>query len=90
MTTDPQSERWTIARIKARTWLHTMIQLAGFTLIFWAAYSFFGPILLEYYRQTSSVPAAITNATELVPVLDSVSALAVFAAGAFTVHFTTR
>lgn len=79
-----------VLRIRARTAAYTVVQLFGFTILFWGLYAFLSDPLLTYYQRQGSVPEFVTSADRLIPTLDPVSALVVFAAGAVIVLLSTR
>ena len=90
MVSDSGSHRRELARIRARNVGYTVVQVTGFALVFWGLFELFSEAVINYYeRQPSGAPDALVSVAELVPQLDQLSALVVFAAGAVVVWKST-
>lgn len=88
MTDD--SVNWGLLRLRVRHQAYSVIQLFGFTLVFWGLFEVLGRRGIQYYEYRGGVPSVVTDVSSTIPVLDPVTALAVFAAGALIVWFSTQ
>lgn len=87
---DSESQRREITWIRARNVAYTIVQLGGFALVFWGLFELFRPALVEYYQsESSAVTGYLSELSSIIPVLDQLTALVIFAAGAVIVWFST-
>lgn len=88
---DPESHRREIAWIRARNVAYTIVQLAGFGVLLWGLFEVLRPGLVDYYKsQAQPLPGVVVELTAVVPELDQLTAVVVFALGVVIVWFSTR
>lgn len=89
MTRDRRGGDWEVYRIRAWSLAATVVQVAGFVLVFLGLWGFLGQHVFEYYERTGGVPESLVSVASSIPGLDQLTAILLFVAGAAIVWFST-